>query len=74
MSRNMYIILRRLNLSYADLRSKSERWLKRACKAEPEMDWKAKLIKELMQCRDGVVQCPLSTHEMNMVLEHLCTE
>ena len=74
LSRNMYIILGKLNLVYTDLRSKSENWLKRACKSEPEMDWKAKMVKELVQCRDGTIECPLNLNEINMILTHLCIE
>ena len=74
LSRNMYIVLQFLNITYEDLRNRSETWLKRACKAEPAMDWRAALLRELMQCRDGIMLCPLQPEEINDIINHLCIE
>ena len=54
--------------------NKSENWLKRAFKAEPEMDRKAKMVTELVKCPDGTIECPLDSNEINMLLTHLCIE
>ena len=74
MSRNMNIILRRINQSYNDLRSKSEGWLKKACKVDPVVDWRANIVVELVNCRDGTMQCNLEKDDINTILTYLCTE
>ena len=74
MSRNMNIILGQLSISHATMLRRSEAWLKARCKDEQAPDWKAKMAKELIQCRDGALECNLSPEELKQILNHLCTE
>ena len=73
-SRNMYLILRRRGISYAEFRAKSENWLKQKCKAEQAPDWIANTVIELLQCRDGLLETNLQQDQLKDILNHLCTQ
>ena len=74
MSRNVNTTLRRHNITHRELLTRSEAWLKRRCKATPAPDWRARMVCELIQCREGSLQCNLDAEQINDMLTHLCIE
>ena len=73
MSKNIYNILNRLGLSSNDLFIYSQAKLKRLCKSGIEEDWRVSMIKELLLCRDGLLECNISRLEIIELLNYLCT-
>ena len=74
MSRNINIIMRSIGVTYGDMLVKSESWIKRRCKSTPDPDWRARIVCELIQCREGSMQCGLAPDEINEILTNLCIE
>ena len=60
MSKNIYNILNRVGLSSNNLFTDSQAKLKRLCKPVLEEDWRVNMTKELLLCRDGLLECNIS--------------
>ena len=73
MSRNINIILRKLNISFNEMITRPESWLKSRCSAMSAPDWRARLVCELIQCREGSMQCDLDADQIKEMLTFLCT-
>ena len=74
MSRNVHSLCHKLSIAPAELSSKSERWLKSQCKHMEPADWRAGLVCELLSCRDGTMECPLTPQELSDTLNFLCID
>ena len=74
MSRNINVILRKLNIKHNEMLTRSEAWLKRRCKATPAPDWRARMVCELIQCREGSLQCNLDAEQIRETRTYLCIE
>ena len=74
MSKNVYCILNRLEINMCDISFRPLSWLKNKCVPKVTVDWKVNIIKELLLCREGSLDCPLNSEELNDVLHTLCTE
>ena len=74
MGRNVNIITRRMNIQLEDVLGRSIGWLKRNCKKQREPGWRDALLRELMMCRDGLLQCPLTEEELRNLVDWICIE
>ena len=75
MARNVNVICRRISISPHDLVNKSISSLKKGLKeTEQPMDWKCSMVKELLDLRDGSLNCILDKDEISFLLHYLCVE
>ena len=74
MSKNIFCIINRIGMNINDLWLKSEYGIKRICKPTVAENWRCKMIKELLLCRDRMLNCDLSDEEINDLLTHLCIQ
>ena len=74
MSTNVNIILQYVNLTQEELRLYSEAFIKKKFKSMVNHDWKSNMVNELLRCRDGVMECGLSSQEINELLTVLCID
>ena len=74
MSKNIYCITNRTGIEVNDILLKSEYWIKRVCKPNIVEDWRSNMIKELLLCRDGMLDCDLSDDDINELMIYLCTQ
>ena len=74
MSKNIFCITNRIGINVNDIVLKSENWIKRKCKPNVVENWRCKMIKELLLCRDRVLNCDLSDTDINEILTYLCTQ
>ena len=55
-ARNVNIITRRIGISFEDVISRSDRWLKRRCRMQQgQPGWRDALLREFIMCRDGLL-------------------
>ena len=74
MSKNIYSIMNRVGIDFNDFLYKPLSWLKNKCKLSVTENWQINFIKELLLCRDGILDCPLTLEEINEQLYYLCIE
>ena len=74
MSKNIFCIANRIGMNLNDILLKSEHWIKRICKPNVVENWRCKMIKELLLCRDHELNCDLSDADINEFLTYLCTQ
>ena len=74
MCRNMHHISRQLNLPLHVVLDLPESSLKRKCKniGVEEPGWREALVREMMRCRDGTLECGLSPDQINEILTEVC--
>ena len=72
-SRNIYNISNRINTSFQEIIRRPLNWVKNKCKPKFEYDWRVNMIKELLMCRDGALECNLSKIEIDELLNLICT-
>ena len=73
MSRNVYNIANRINTNFCEIIRRPLSWVKNKCKPKLEYDWRINMIKELLSCRDGTLQCNLSKLEIVELMNTICT-
>lgn len=74
MCRNIYNILEKLDLNIHVLFSHNASRIKTMLKQRVvSRDWRPTMIKELLECREGSMQCGMSAQEIDTLLIHLCT-
>ena len=73
MSRNVFNIANRIETNVNEILNRPLNWVKNRCKPKLDCDWRINLIKELLMCRDGNLECNLSMIEIVDLLNEICT-
>ena len=74
MSTNINRIIHNYNIQYDDIFDLNKAQIKRIIKQmHGEPDWRSNLVKELLDIRDGQVNCILTLSEAKNLLHHIST-
>ena len=74
MLRNINTILQKANIKYEELFHINKVMVKNRLKERAtQPDWRTNIVKELLDIRDGQLNCGLDHNEVNMMLKHLST-
>ena len=74
MLRNINTILQKANIKYEELIRINKVMVKNRLKERAtQPDWRANIVMELLDIRDGQLNCGLDHNEVNVMLKHLAT-
>ena len=74
MLRNINTILQKANIRYEELFHINKVMVKNRLKERAtQPDWRTNIVKELLDIRDGQLNCGLDHNEVNVMLKHLAT-
>ena len=74
MSKNIYCIASRIKSNFTEMMIRPLSWIKNKCRPKVAGQWQTNMIKELLLCRDGTLECQLSKEEINDLITSLCIE
>ena len=73
MSRNFMVLLRLYNVTLGELEDLNRAALKRKIKeTHGQSDWRIPLLRELLYCKDGLLDCDLTHEELLILIKHVC--